>query len=152
MSRHRKSDYQQQLEMMIREALRTLHGLPNIGLAPAQFRSCMPEIVRSIRDMDYAPETTKVVRFGATRAAISRLDRILVAVSGADLTELQRDIVWARGKRTPFKVIAMEQGISTRTARRHHSNALAEVAAYMIALERKAVAPFRVGLKAVSKL
>jgi DNA-binding NarL/FixJ family response regulator len=147
MARHRKSNYQFQLELMIKEAVRTLRCLPIKGLAPAQYRSCMPEIVRTLRDMDYPPDRTKLGRFAASRAAISRLDRMLVAIAGADLTALQRDIVWDRAEGKPVKVIAVEQGIGTRTVERHHANALAEIAAYLIAASRKPLAGKTLALK-----
>lgn len=147
MARHRKNDYQMQLEIRIKAAVRTLRCLPNLNLSPAQYRSCMPEIVRNLRDMDYAPDKTRLTRFGASRAAISDLDKMLVAISGSSLTALQRELVWDRGQGKPFKLISVEQGIPSRTLRRHHANALAEIAAYLIALKRKPLAPKSLALK-----
>lgn len=147
MARLRQNDYQRDLETLIRAAVATLRCLPNLGLAPAQYSSCMPQIVRSLRDMDYAPEKTNITRFGASRAAIDNLDKMLVAIAGAQITAMQREIVWQRGERKSFKVIAILQGVSPRTARRHHTKGLAEVASYLLAKQGKPTALFKNGPK-----
>lgn len=93
--------------------------------------------------MDFAPDRTEIRRTGATRAAVTRLDFALVLISGAQLTERQRHLIWARARGAMWKQASFDLDTPVRTLQRDYFKALAEICAYAIARHKKSLAHIR---------
>ena len=136
MSRPRK-DWAKYLDLLFRDAALTLRAMPATGCKPAGYRSTQPKPIRDWWETyGQEPAAKGKAQHALSRAAISRLDFALVLIGGAQITALQRNIVWDRAYRMMWKQIAAKHGRSERIVRRHHANALSEICAYVIARHR----------------
>jgi hypothetical protein len=139
MARARKN-WSKYLDLLFRDAALTLRVMPGTGCKPAGYQSAQPAPVRNWWEAyGQEPASRGKARHALSRAAISRLDFALVLIGGAQLTALQRNIVWDRASRLFWKQIAAKYSRSETIVRRHHANALAEICAYAIARHKKSL-------------
>lgn len=143
MSRSRKN-WSKYLELLFRDAVQTLRVMPGKGCRPAGYQSAQPAPIRGWWE-NYGQETAKAStrEHALSRAAISRLDFALVLIGGAQLTALQRHLVWDRAHGKMWKQLAYDHNAKIRSLQRQHSYALAEICAYAIARHRKGLAHIR---------
>jgi hypothetical protein len=143
MARARKN-WSKYLDLLFRDAAMTLRVMPGTGCKPAGYQSAQPAPVRNWWEAyGQEPASRGRAQHALSRAAISRLDFALVLIGGAQLTALQRNIVWDRAYRLMWKQIAAKYGRDERVARRLHANALAEICAYAIARHRHSMSAIK---------
>lgn len=154
MSRPRKN-WAKYLDLLFRDAALTLRVMPGKGCKPAGYQSAQPapirnwwenygNLVAALRTGEKldAPKPSQR-ECALSRAAISRLDFALVLIGGAQLTALQRHLVWDRAAGKMWKQLAFDHDMPIRSLQRQHSYALAEICAYAIARHKKSLAHIR---------
>lgn len=94
----------------------------------------LPRECRTATPIPYGrpPATAEMM---ADARDVVRLGSALAAIAGSDLTELQRDLVWGRALGLSWKELMMRNpGLSLATLKRHHADAVDEIA---MVLKRK---------------
>ena len=126
------TDYRQTLELLICEAVRTLRNLPVGQTRPMQLRSGMPEVVREQIEA-YGYDKVAMPRFTPSADQIDRLDALLVWIFEAPFENPQeaRYLLWGRGTRLGWKIMARHLGVSRETARKRHEQALLTLAVFV---------------------
>ncbi len=126
------SDYRETLELLIREAVRTMRNLNMGQIRPMQHRSGMPDIVREQAEA-YGYTEASAPRFTPSAEQIDRLDALLVWLYEApfESPEEARYLVWARGARVGWKSICGHLKCSRETAAKRHREALLTLGAFI---------------------
>ena len=96
----------------------TLSRLP--GGVQAGHASYWPEVVHTPRERARQPKGTN--RLSATPADITAMEQSLTWFDGLNL--VQRELVWARAYRTPWRQIARQSGLPRTSAQRYWNQAL----------------------------
>lgn len=104
------------------EAVRTLKKLPAVKLY--DYFSTWPEVVYTEREIARMDQKSK--KWPATSEAISRLERTCNWIHFLDEVD-ERKLVWLRAKKTEWKLICCEFGISRATANRKWKNAILKI-------------------------
>lgn len=119
----RNRDVQQKLREIIREAVRTAHNLPPTGTRPRSWGSTMPDYVREVSE-SYGYDSARIGRITPDNGAIDRLDAVCAAMASNELRPLDRELLWAVGQRTPWKLITGRHGFSREWGWKLHDRAL----------------------------
>lgn len=104
------------------EAVRTLKKLPAVKLY--DYFSTWPEVIYTEREIAMMDQKSK--KWPASPEAISRLERTCNWIHFLDEVD-ERKIIWLRAKKTPWKLICFEFGISRATANRKWQNAIRRI-------------------------
>lgn len=108
----------EEVAVRFEQCVTTLTRLP--GGIQAGHASYWPEVVHTPRERARQPKGAN--RLSATPADITAMEQTLTWFDG--LNPVQRELVWARAYRTPWRQIARQMGLPRTSAQRYWNQAL----------------------------